>query len=57
MLRPHIIDGLKYDLRIYVLLAGIDPLRIFIYKEGLARFSTEEYVLPNKKNLGNMCVH
>ena len=57
MLRPHLIDGLKYDLRIYVLLAGIDPMRIFIHKEGLARFSTEPYVLPTKKNKENMCVH
>ena len=40
------IDGLKYDLRIYVLLAGCDPLRIYIFKEGLGRFATEEYEAP-----------
>lgn len=29
-----------------MLVAGIDPLRIFVYEEGLARFATEEYRPP-----------
>lgn len=46
MHKPYLIDGLKFDLRIYVLVAGIDPLRIFVYEEGLARLATEEYRAP-----------
>ena len=42
------IDGLKWDLRLYVLIAGTDPLRIFLYKEGIARFATINYEKPNK---------
>jgi hypothetical protein len=37
---PHLIDKLKYDIRLYVLILSCDPLKIFMYKEGLVRFAT-----------------
>ena len=55
--RPFLIDSLKFDLRIYVLVAGCDPLRVYLFKEGLARFATEAYVKPNGKNLNKQCMH
>ena len=54
---PMLIEGLKFDMRIYVLVAGCDPLKIFIHKEGLGRFATEPYITPNLKNLDNQCMH
>ena len=43
-----LLEGLKFDLRIYVLLAGCDPLRIYIYKEGLTRLATVPYSPPRR---------
>lgn len=49
--QPFLIDGFKFDMRIYVLVTSCDPLRIFVYEEGLARFATMRYIDPSRRNL------
>jgi len=57
MHKPHLIDGFKYDLRVYVFLNGISPLRVYIFKDGLARFATAKYKKPDDKNCSNLFMH
>lgn len=57
IISPFLIDGLKFDFRIYALVTGINPPRIFIYEEGLARFATEEYKIPSSFNKDEACMH
>jgi tubulin polyglutamylase TTLL6/13 len=47
---PCLINQYKFDLRIYVLVTSCDPLSVFIYKDGLARFATEKYKPVNNPN-------
>ena len=54
---PYLIDGLKFDLRLYVLLNGISPMRCYLYQDGLARFATVPYKKPTRKNLKNLFMH
>jgi len=51
ILQPFLIDGFKFDLRIYVVVTACDPLRIFVFNEGLARFATAQYVPPTSANV------
>nr|XP_019596235.1 PREDICTED: tubulin polyglutamylase TTLL6 isoform X3 [Rhinolophus sinicus] len=55
--KPFIIDGFKFDLRVYVLMTSCDPLRIFAYNEGLVRFATTCYSHPCTDNLDDICMH
>mmetsp|Transcript_35833 Transcript_35833/g.26619 ORF Transcript_35833/g.26619 Transcript_35833/m.26619 type:complete len:137 (+) Transcript_35833:116-526(+) len=44
---PLLVNGKKFDLRVYLVLKSIQPLKVFICQEGLARFCTVNYKRPD----------
>ncbi|PAA47515.1 hypothetical protein BOX15_Mlig027105g2 [Macrostomum lignano] len=53
---PLVVDGFKFDLRIYVAVTSYDPLVIYMYEEGLARFATVKYQAALRYSR-NQCMH
>jgi len=54
--KPLLIDGYKFDLRLYVVVLSYDPLKVYVCKDGLVRLATQKYsVDPN--TLGTQTMH
>ncbi|XP_040913177.1 tubulin polyglutamylase TTLL4 isoform X2 [Toxotes jaculatrix] len=54
--KPYLISGNKFDLRIYVYVTSYDPLRIYIFTDGLVRFASCKYS-SSMKTLSNKFMH
>jgi hypothetical protein len=40
---PMLVNGYKFDMRLYVVLQSLSPMKIFLYCDGLVRFCTKPY--------------
>lgn len=54
--KPHLIRGFKYDLRVYVMVTSFEPLRIYLFKDGLVRLATVPYT-TSKSSLKQRFIH
>ncbi|CAG9539245.1 unnamed protein product [Cercopithifilaria johnstoni] len=55
---PYLLkDNLKFDFRVYAVIKSINPLSIYVAREGMARFCTEQYATPSSSNFGNLYAH
>lgn len=41
--KPYLINSRKFDLRLYVLVSSFDPLRIYLFNDGVARFAAQDF--------------
>ncbi|XP_015255803.1 PREDICTED: tubulin polyglutamylase TTLL4 [Cyprinodon variegatus] len=54
--KPYLIGGNKFDLRIYVYVTCYDPLRVYVFSDGLVRFASCKYS-SSMKTLNNKFMH
>ncbi|XP_051880741.1 tubulin polyglutamylase TTLL4 isoform X2 [Pristis pectinata] len=54
--KPYLIGESKFDLRIYVYVTSYDPLRIYMFTDGLVRFASCKYS-SSMKSLSNKFMH
>ena len=55
--KPMLLEGFKFDMRVYVLVTSCDPLKIFLFKDGLVRISTKNYAPPTDTNIEDLFMH
>ena len=53
---PFLLDGYKFDLRLYVLVTSFNPLEAFIYDDGFVRIATVPYS-TDPADLHNKFIH
>lgn len=62
IMRPMLIDGLKFDLRLYFLVCAktageVLDLRCFLFRDGLVRLCTTAYSAPTPDTMNEKCMH
>lgn len=54
ILNPLLFGGRKFDMRIYALCLSYQPLTIYLYRSGFARFAHDRY---DNSDLDNLCTY
>jgi Tubulin-tyrosine ligase family len=47
---PHVMRERKYVLRLYVLVSSVEPLRVYLHREGFAKLASEPYNIEDPDN-------
>ena len=53
---PYLVGGKKFDIRLYAVCLSYNPLKVYLYREGFARFTNARYSM-SKADIDNPYVH
>lgn len=53
---PHLLGGYKYTLRVFVLVTSLDPLRVWVFPDGLTKMATRAFT-ADRTSLDNLFIH
>lgn len=54
---PLLVDGCKFDFRIHVLVASLQPFEVYVHRELIMRMASVKYEKPNFNNRNNLYMH
>jgi len=54
---PLLVDGCKFDFRVHVLVASLEPFTVYVHEEALMRMASVPYEKPTVSNRDNMYMH
>eukprot|EP00667_Euglena_gracilis_P008731 EG_transcript_8849 len=55
--KPMLIDGYKFDMRVYAMVTNVCDLNILLFQDGLIRLCTQKYTRPTESNLECAFMH
>lgn len=56
-LEPYLLDGFKFDMRLYVVLASVNPMRGYLCRVGMVRKAMVAYQEPDETNIKQLHMH
>ena len=56
VMNPLLINKKKFDMRAYILVTGMNPLKIYFYRDGYIKISVKDFNL-NHESINDGCIH
>ena len=56
-LEPYLLGGFKFDMRLYVILTSVNPMRAYLCRVGMVRKAMMAYQHPSPSNIKQLHMH